>query len=291
MTSPFVRRQRLATELRTLREQHGITADELSKLIFRSRTTISKLENAHCRPDLGDISNILTALHATREKTEKIFEIARQAAQRGWWDAYGDAMGDRQRMYANIESGSATIRGYNQFVIPGLLQTPEFIRALVTLDEADGPLDYDPERMLDGRRMRQVTALRPDGPYYDIVMDEFVVRRMAVPQDVMSDQLRHLVSTVSGNPRITIRVLPVNARIRGGFSARSSFTIYTFSDPEDPVIALADTVKADVVHTDPADVKRYVEMYERIRDASLSAVSSLTLLEDVAVELANLAGS
>ncbi|MFG2018269.1 helix-turn-helix domain-containing protein [Actinomadura geliboluensis] len=291
MTSPFVRRQRLATELRTLREQRGITADELSKAIFRSRTTISKLENARTRPDLGDVSNILDALGVPEEKTEKIFKIARQAAQRGWWDTYGDAMGDRQCVYANIESGAATIRGYNQFVIPGLLQTPEFIRALITLDEADGPLDYDPERMLDGRRMRQAAALRSDGPCYNIVMDEFVVRRMAVPSDIMRDQLRYLVSIVSANPRITIRVLPVNARIKGGFSARSSFTIYTFPDPEDPVIALADTVKADVVHTDPVDVKRYVEMYERIRDASLSAVSSLTLLENVADELVGLAGS
>lgn len=291
MTSPFVRRQRLATELRTLREKRGITADELAKQIFRSRTTISKLENARCRPDLGDISNILNALDAPRDRGEKIFKIARQAAQRGWWDTYGDAMGDRQRIYANIESGAATIRGYNQFVIPGLLQTPEFIKALIKLDEADGPPKYNPERMLDGRRMRQASALRADGPYYEIVMDEFVLRRLAVPPGIMSDQLRYLVTTVSANPRITVRVLPFNARIKGGFSARSSFTIYTFPDPEDPVIALADTVNADVVHIDPEDVRRYVEMYDRIKGASLSTVSSLTLLENVASELTDLAGS
>ncbi|WP_346048997.1 helix-turn-helix transcriptional regulator [Actinomadura chokoriensis] len=288
---PFVRRRRLATELRTLREQSGMTADELAGRIYRSRMTVSKLENARTRPDVRDIVQMLRILGVTGEKFDEIFKIACDAADRGWWDSYGDAMGPRQRIYADLESGAATIRGYNQFVVPGLLQTPEFIRALVSLDEADGPLNYVPERMLEARLIRQSTALRQGGPTYEIVMDEFVIRRLAVPPKIMSSQLHELVSAVTREPRLKIYVLPVNARIQGGFSARSSFTIYTFPDAEDPVIALADTAKADVVHIDPADVTRYVEMYERLRAASLSAVRSLTLLEETACELANLAGS
>jgi len=122
-------------------------------------------------------------------------------------------------------------------------------------------------------------------------MDEFVIRRLAVPPAIMARQLRELISTVTTEPRLSICVLPVNAHIKGGFSARSSFTIYTFPDAEDPTIAVADTAKADVVHIDPADVTRYAEMYERLREASLSTVRSLTLLEHAASELAALAGS
>ncbi|TDB94397.1 helix-turn-helix transcriptional regulator [Actinomadura sp. 7K534] len=128
MTSPFVRRRRLAAELRTLREQNGMTADELARRIYRSRMTVSKLENARCRPDVRDIVKILKVLGVTGEKFDAIFKIACDAADRGWWDSYGDAMGPRQRMYADLESGAATIREYNQFTIPGTLQSPEFIR-------------------------------------------------------------------------------------------------------------------------------------------------------------------
>src|SRR5690606_35438911 len=113
VTSPFVRRQRLATELRTLREERGITADELAKQIFRSRTTISKLENARTRPDMGDVYGILRFLKVPEDKCEELYVIARETADRGWWDHYGDTMGARQRMYANIESGAATIREYH----------------------------------------------------------------------------------------------------------------------------------------------------------------------------------
>jgi transcriptional regulator with XRE-family HTH domain len=291
VTSPFVRRRRLAAELRTLREQKGLTADELAQRIYRSRMVISKLENARGRPNLKDVWKILEVLGVTGDKFHEILTIANEAAERGWWDAYGDSMGARQRLFADLESGAATIRGYNQFSIPGLLQTPEFIKALISLDEANGPLTYNPERMLEARMKRQESALRADGPTYEIVLDEFVIRRLAVHEAIMSAQLRYLIATVSAEPRLSIQVLPADARIKGGFLARSSFTIYTFPDSADAPFAVADTANADVVHAEPAAVSRYIDMYERFREASLSTVASLTLLEETANRLARLAGS
>lgn len=291
VTSPFVRRRRLATELRALREDRGLTAEDLSRLLHRSRMKISKLENAHVRPDLADIMKILDILGVTGDKWHEIITIARDAAERGWWDTYGDAMGARQRMYADIESGAATIRGYNQFGIPGILQTPAFTWALVELDRADGPLGYRPDRMVEARRQRQECALGPGGLTYELILDEFVVRRLAVPPEVMGEQLLHLVATCSTEPRLNILILPIDARIEGGFLARSTFAIYTFPDPHDPPMAIADTVNADLVHIEPTEVARYVELYQRLRDASLSTVSSLTLLEEAAGRLTKLAGS
>jgi transcriptional regulator with XRE-family HTH domain len=101
MTSPFVRRRRLAAELRTLREERGLTADKVSRLIHQSRMKISKLENAHIRPDLADVMKILDVLGVTGDKWHEIIRIARDAAEKGWWDSFGDAMGDRQRLYAS----------------------------------------------------------------------------------------------------------------------------------------------------------------------------------------------
>lgn len=290
MSSPYIRRRRLAAELRTLREERGMTADELAERIFRSRTSISKLENARGRPDLGDVMKVLDILGVTGDRWEELLVLSRQAAERGWWDKYGNSMGHRQRMYADLEFAAATIRGYYQVAIPGILQTPEFMWALIDLDKADGPLPYKPDRMVSARLQRQQHAFRPDGPSWDLIVDEFLIRRLAVPSNVMRAQLLHLIKTVSAEPRLTLRLLPINARIESGFPAKSSFFIYTFPDRDEPPLAVADTVTDDIVHTEPRDVARYVELHERLVVASISQVKSLGLLEEAANHLADLAG-
>lgn len=85
MTSPFVRRRRLAAEIRTLREERGMTTDELARRIHQSRMKISKLENARIRPDLAEIMRILDVLGVTGERWQEIIRIARDAAEKGWW--------------------------------------------------------------------------------------------------------------------------------------------------------------------------------------------------------------
>jgi transcriptional regulator with XRE-family HTH domain len=149
MTSPFVRRRRLAAELRALREQRGMTADRLACLIHQSRMKISKLENAHIRPDLAEIMKILDILGVTGE------------TERGWWDAYGDAMGDRQRLYADIESGAKTIREYEPGAMPGILQTPNYTWALIEHAKAKGPITYIPERLVEARHQASAPSSAP----------------------------------------------------------------------------------------------------------------------------------
>jgi transcriptional regulator with XRE-family HTH domain len=287
MTSPFVRRRRLAAELRTLREEAGMTTDRLSKLIHQSRMKISRLENAHIRPDLAEVMKILDILGVKGDRWHEVVRIARDAAEKGWWDAYGDAMGSRQRLYADLESGAKTIRAYNQTAIPGLMQTPEFVWALIELNKDEGPIDYRPERMAEARFQRQRNLLQPGGPTYEVVLDEFVLRRLAVPPVVMEKQLRHLIDMVSAESRLTVRVLPVDALLVGGLLPKSSFTLYTFPDPDDPLMAIADTINTDLVYTDTKEVSRYAGHYERLKSASFSPVESLSLLDETVDRLAN----
>lgn len=291
MPSPFVRRQRLAAELRTLRERSGMTADELSKLVFRSRTTISKLENARCRPDLGDVSNILSALGVADDEFDEIFTIARQANARGWWDAYGDTMGSRQRLYADIESGAATIREYNQFTIPGVLQTPDFIRFIIEMAIAEGEIDFLPDRLMEARLHRQREFLSLDGPNYEVILDEVVVRRPAAPPRVMLGQLQSLIETATHHPHVTVLVLPLAADFTGRLLPKSAFFLFHFKDPADPPMAVVDTISADIVHTGEDEVARYKQRYGHLRQATLSGAASLGLLIDAADDLENRIGS
>ncbi|GLZ09549.1 transcriptional regulator [Actinomadura sp. NBRC 104412] len=287
MTSPYIRRRRLAAELRKLREARGFTTDELARVVYQSRTKISKLENAQIRPEVGEIMTILEALEVTGKQYDRTLRLARDASTKGWWDRYGKAMGPRQRLYADLESGAESVRSYNQTAFPAVLQIPEFIDAMVELDEHQGTLDYSPARMVEARTRRQQHLLSPDGPTYEAVLDETMIRRLAIPATVKAAQLRHLIKVVTAEPRIVMRVLPSDVLITGGFLPKASFSLYAFAESTDPATAVVDTVTTDLVLTQRDEVARYTGMYDRLRKVALSPAESLAFLGGVANHLTN----
>ncbi|MCO5968927.1 helix-turn-helix domain-containing protein [Actinoallomurus soli] len=287
MSSPFVRRRRLATELRTLREARGLTADQLACRIHQSRMKISKLENAHVRPDLADVMKILDVLGVTGDKWHDIVRIARDAAERGWWDSYGDAMGDRQRLYADIESGAKTIREYQPGAMPGILQTPDYTWALIEHAKAEGPITYIPERLVEARLQRQRTVLRPDGPEYEVILDEVGLRRFTVPPDVMCAQLNHVIRVAETHARVTVRIFPLVTGVASALTPGAQLIVYTFPDPADPTMATVQTVAAEIFHTEPEEVARYLRRYQYVREAALSEVRSLSFLSALASQISD----
>ncbi|WP_021592516.1 helix-turn-helix domain-containing protein [Actinomadura welshii] len=291
MPSPYVRRRQLAAEIRKLRESRGLTADGLAGLMFYNRAKISRLENAQRRPDLTEIMDILDALEITGSQYDRVCQLAREAAQKGWWDRYGMTVGPRQKVAADLEYNAATVRNYDQTAMPGALQCRSFIQALVSLDDSQGTLDYQPDRMAEARERRQEELLRPEGPTYETILDECVIHRLAVPPEAMAAQLRHLVTTASEAERITVRVLMHNARVPGGFLPKSSFYLYTFDEPGDQPIAIVDTVTTDLVLTQRGEVARYTGIYDRLREAALSTQDSIAFLTQVANRLTDQAGS
>lgn len=291
MPSPYVRRRRLAAEIRELRESRGLTTDGLARLVFHSRTKITRLENAQIRPDLTEIMNMLDALEVTGSEYDRICKLAREAGQKGWWDRYGVSMGPRQKVAADLEYNAGTVRNYDQTAMPGALQCRPFIEALIKLDESQRSLNYQPERLTEARVNRQRELLRQDGPTYETILDECVIHRLTVPPQTMAAQLEHMVRVVSEQERITVRVLLHNASIPGGLLPKSSFYLYTFPEPGDPPMAVVDTVTTDVILNQRAEVVRYIGMYDRLREAALSREDSIPFLERVARRLADETGS
>ncbi|MFI0354085.1 helix-turn-helix transcriptional regulator [Actinomadura sp. 9N407] len=285
MPSPYVRRRRLAIELRKIRENRGLTIEELAKLVFQSRTKITRLELGQVRPDLAEIVKILHTLGVEGRQYDKMFQLALDAAEKGWWDRYSMAIGPRQKLYADIESGADSIRSFDQTAMPAVLQSPEFVEALVDLDRSRGALDYRPDRMADARARRQKCLLRPNGPSYETVLDECIIGRLAVPTAAMAAQLRHLVSVVTNEDRIVVRLLRHNSKIPGGFLPRASFYLFTFPDQADPPMAVLDTVTTDLVMTERREVEEYTELFDRLRNAALSPEDSLAFLDRVAADL------
>jgi transcriptional regulator with XRE-family HTH domain len=283
LISPYVRRLRLAAELRALRAEAGLTHEQLAAKIGQSRAQISRLENGHV-VDQNDVMTILEVLDVDGDRWTEIMTIAREAGERGWWES-NRAMGERQARCADLEAGARTIREFQMTFIPGLLQTPQFTRARAEADRRGRRVDYQPEKVIEGRIGRQRMLRRPDGPTYDVIIDEVAVRRRAAPAEVVKEQMYNLTATVNGSPTISLRVLPVSARIGDFAVPRSAFSIYTFADPADPTVVTVDTVTDDLTLIEPEDVAMYERMYSRLSEAALPVGESLDLLIAHAKEL------
>jgi len=283
MISPYVRRLRLAAELRALRAEAGLTHEQLAKKIGESRAQISRLENGHV-VDQADVMKILDVLGVDGERWTEVMTIAREAGERGWWESTR-GMGERQARYADLEAGAATIREYQQTFLPGLLQIPGYATARTEAPAVLESLGGTSDGVLAGRLGRQRMLRRPGAPTYEVIIDELTVRRLTVSPEVLKEQLFHLATTVNADPKISLRVLPITARIYGYAVPRCTFSLYTYPDPGDPAVVAIDTVTDDLILTEPADVSTYEQLYSRISEAALSELDSLDLLTKAATEL------
>ena len=217
------------------------------------------------------------------DRWTEVVTIAREAGEKGWWESH-KTMGDRQSLIANLEAGASSIREYEQTLVPGLLQIPEFVRARAATMPLE-PMTGTVEGILAGRSGRQRMLRRPGGPTLEVIVDEVVIRRLAAPPDVVKKQLYHLATAVNADPMVTLRVLPVHALIKDFTVPRCAFTIYAYPDPGDPDVVAIDTVTSDLILTEPDQVTPYDRLYERLRDAALPPAGSLDLLTKAAAEL------
>ena len=290
MISTYVRRHRLGAELATRREKAKLSSDQLARAVRLPRTTISRLENARMRPDPDDVMRILERLGVTGSDWTRLMTIAREAGERGWWESTANKMGESQALYANLEAGAELIAEYQMALLPGLLQTVSFTEARARVDEADWSTGFDPAFSVEARAGRQRMLHRPGGPTYEVVIDELAVRRSTAPDDVRREQLAHIVELARHDPKITVRVLPLEARIDGHTVPRSGFSIYRYPDPDDPVVIAVDTVTDDLVLTDAAPVSHYEKLYGRLCVAALTPAESITFLASTADNMTNLTG-
>ena len=281
-TSPYVRRLRLGNELRELRRKANLTAEQLGSRIGASRLKISRLETAGSKPDLADVWKILDVLNVEEgsPRWRELIQVARDAAERGWWEApKWSRLGVRQARGADLESGAVAIKMYETELVPGLLQTEEYYRALCDIAEAGGQ-QFDRTVEVQARIRRQEEFTRDGGPVFDVVVEEQAIRRLFVPADVMRSQLEKLLQLIQSE-RITFRVLPVNAVMVGVSVPRAAFEIYSYADPGDPTVVHLDNVTADVLMTEPDDVEPYVRQFEGFGSCARSQEDSARVLTSV----------
>ncbi|MES4901070.1 MULTISPECIES: helix-turn-helix transcriptional regulator [unclassified Streptomyces] len=274
---PTVRRRRLGQELRRLRQEKGMTAEEVAEELMVSQSKISRLENGRRSISQRDVRD-LCRTYKVEDKAlvDSLMQMAKESRQQGWWNAFGDVP---YSVYIGFETDAASLRVYEPQVLPGLLQTPEYAEAVISGALPEAPQEQIAQRV-QVRLRRQERITDPVTPLrLWAVVDEAAMRRVVGSPKVMSDQLDYLVR-MSHEPHVTVQALPFGMGSHPGMSGQ--FTILEFSDESDTSVVYLEGVTSDLYLEKHTDVQSYSMMYEHLRAQALNVDQSRQFITEVA---------
>jgi transcriptional regulator with XRE-family HTH domain len=276
-----VRRLQLGNELRHAREAAGRTMDEAGVVIERTTSTISRLEHGQTGIRQRDLADLLRSYGADPALIEQLGELARNNSQRGRWSGYRRAYPGWFRMFVDLEEDATSLLHFEVEVMPGLLQTEDYSRTMLSTALAN-LADDQVENAVRARLHRQAVLTKQDAPRMGFVLSESALRRVVGDARVMRDQLEHLAE-IALRPNVQLQVLPFDAPSFG--VALFGFTLVRIPAPgaAGPLdfVYLEDYVDARY-HDDKADVEAYTALWNRLQAAALGPVESRTFVLEVA---------
>lgn len=273
--SPTVRRRRLASELRRLRERAGLTIEEVGEKLECSASKISRMETGHVGVNPRDARDMLELYGIEGEERDSLVQLARQAKQKGWWHQYNDVF---TGALVGLEQEASSLRAFQALLVPALLQTRDYAYAVLHGIRPDAD-HAEINRHVDGRLARQRLLVDPDAPRYWAVMDEAVLHRQVGGTQVWRDQLRHLLE-VAELPNVNLQVLPFAGGEHCGLEG--PFLVLRFADAADSDVVYVENTMSAVYLEKQSDVERYGLMFEHLIASALPQESSLDLIARMA---------
>jgi transcriptional regulator with XRE-family HTH domain len=258
---PTVQRMLVGARLRRLRTEMGLTREEAAEAIRASEWKIHRLENGQVGFKERDIVD-LRAFYGVTDPGEvaDFVALAREANTPGWWQHYGDVLPSWFRTYVDLEAAAALIRTYEGQFVPGLLQTDDYMRAVVYgahLEDSGEEVG----RRVRLRMARQTLLTSEQPPRLWAVVDEAALRRPVGGREVMRGQLERLIDATK-LPKVTLQVLPFAA---GAHPAMvGSFSILRFPDQELPDVVYLEHLTSAIYLNKPEEVDQYLHVMESI---------------------------
>jgi Domain of unknown function (DUF5753)/Helix-turn-helix domain len=258
---PTVLRMLLGAHLRRLREAEGVSRETAGWEIRASESKISRMELGRVSFKERDVADLLTLYGVTdEEEREAWLTLARQANTPGWWQREGDILPSWFQAYLGLEAAAVLIRTYEVQFIPGLLQTPEYAKAVILLGHGNAP-PAEVERRVAVRMKRQQVLAREDPPQLWVVVDEGALRRPIGGPEVMRAQLRALVDATK-LPHVRLQVIPFN--VGGHAAAGGSFTILRFPEQDLPDVIYIEQLTSALYLDKRDDIDLYAAAMERL---------------------------
>jgi hypothetical protein len=278
---PTVRRMLVGSQLRRLRTEAGISREQAGEAIRASEWKIHRLENGQVGFKDRDVIDLLALYGVTDPaETAAIATMAREANAPGWWQQYGDLLPQWFRAYVDLESAAALIRTYEGQLVPGLLQTTGYMRAVLR----GAQLNQSPEeaeRRVALRLTRQQLLERADAPLLWAVVDEAALRRPIGGREVMRAQLERLIDATK-LPNVTLQILSYGAGAHPALVG--AFSILRFADGELPDVVYLEHLTNAVYLDRREDVDQYLHVMETISVRAEPPDKTVELLNNIQKE-------
>jgi transcriptional regulator with XRE-family HTH domain len=270
-----VAKRRLARRLAELRIKNGYTANQVCDKLNWGRGKAGRFEaNVWKRPEMSDIRDLLRIYEVSEAERGELEQLAVLARGRAWWREYGDVFGDSE--YPGFEADATRICVYMPLILPGLLQTPAYIDAQMTVGSQ--PAAWR-ERALEARLRRQEMLARPDGaaPQLVALVTEASLMYRWGTSEQRRAQVAHLVEA-SRRDNIELRLLQFAGGPHPGMS--SLISIFDFPGDEPSMVYLENDAALQEVNN-PGEVDAYAVIFDRIREAALDAPATTAHLENL----------
>ncbi|OLF06170.1 transcriptional regulator [Actinophytocola xinjiangensis] len=279
--TPTVRLRRLAAELRRLRQNSGLPREEVMERTGLNIATLYRLESAKARPQARTLATLLRLYKVKEPYREYLIQLCRDAAIQGWLRQYHAELPEEYAAYISFEDEAQRVRNYESLLLPGLLQTERYARAVIrgVLPTAT---DAEVEDRVRARMERQAVLTKKSRLKLWAVVDEASLHRMVGGPEVMLDQLNHLASAMN-EPNITLQVIRYSAGAHPGMPGQ--FSILEFADPMDTDLIYVDSMAGDFFLESDVKISHFRTSFDTLVAVAASPIDSASLIADLAREM------
>ncbi|MEV4756547.1 helix-turn-helix transcriptional regulator [Micromonospora sp. NPDC049559] len=272
-----VPRRQLGRMLREAREQAGWGVDHAAEQFEWSRHKMYRIEQGATSVRSLDVDQMCRIYGVADDKREAMVGLAKETKAKGWWHSYGEVIPSWFELYVGMESAASAIRTYDTTLIPGLLQTADYARAII--QNRPGLTERAVRDAVALRMQRQdiLTRTKPAPPMLEVMLDESVLLRPIGDADAWREQLNHLIDTRRAY-NISVRVLPLSIGPHRGTDTGSGFTLLDFPSvgmrPPEPTTVYVELLTGALYLEKPDEVTAYDAVWEALREAAWSVEES-----------------
>jgi transcriptional regulator with XRE-family HTH domain len=273
---PTVPQRALAAALERRREAAGVSREDVGRALEWSDMKLYRIETARVTVSPGDIRELARLYRLDDADTETLVALARQAKRPGWWKGMAQALPAGFSVHLELETTARAVRTYEAQFVPGLWQTEEYARAVLSARSVSSTPEQVARQVIIRMRRQQILDRdSPPPPEMWAVLDEAVIRRAVGGREVMRGQLKRL-REISANPLVTLQVLPFSAGAH--MAAYGSFSLFDPSDPAFPVTASTDRPAGTLIEDDPSSISQYTTIFNHLRATALNTSHSRALI-------------
>ncbi|MFD1535795.1 helix-turn-helix domain-containing protein [Nonomuraea guangzhouensis] len=273
-------RRRVGVLLRRSREAADLAIEDVAAHLECSSAKVRRIENGQVAVRPLEIREILALYEVPDARRSALLDLARRSRESKleWWQEYADVVGPDYEFFVGLEDRATLICDYQSYLIPGLLQTESYMRAV--MDAYRVPADEAALR-IRFRQKRQSLLVDAGSPAFRAVIEENALRKKVGDDSVMREQLRRIVD-VGSRSRVSIQIIPAATGLHP--AEGRAFIMLGFPDPEEPKVVYLEHLNGSHLLDTPAKTVAFDRAFADLQAIALSPDDSASLIEDMVKE-------